>query len=271
MNTGAIAQTGYAQETYWKSQNTQNTQKSQATEKATKTSRVTTGRTYGNPELSDEAKKYYEQLTKKFSNMDFVLVDSAVKDEARANVAQFAGGNRTVVLIDTEKIERMAHDEAYRKQYEGIISSSQVKLDAIKVQLQKSGKSGNVVTYGMELTKQGVTSLFAVLKKSRQDQKARLEKNAEKKAKAKKVEKKKAEKKRAEERKEVKAEEAKDSKRPDEAGKAHSLDDEELVEVHASTVEELMEKIDDFYYEDMSDSIRTPEEEKVGQKFDYAI
>ena len=34
------------------------------------------GKTVGNPKLSEKASKYYEQLKKKFSNMDFVLVSS---------------------------------------------------------------------------------------------------------------------------------------------------------------------------------------------------
>jgi len=36
------------------------------------------GRTVGNPELSDTAKKYYDELKKKYGNYDFILVS---KDE----------------------------------------------------------------------------------------------------------------------------------------------------------------------------------------------
>ena len=32
------------------------------------------GKTIGNPKLSEKAARYYEQLKKKFSNMDFILV-----------------------------------------------------------------------------------------------------------------------------------------------------------------------------------------------------
>ena len=32
------------------------------------------GKTVGNPKLSEKASKYYEQLKRKYSNMDFVLV-----------------------------------------------------------------------------------------------------------------------------------------------------------------------------------------------------
>ena len=56
--------------------------------------------------------------------MDFILVSADKKEEAQANAAQYANANHTVVLIDTDKIEKMAEDEAYRKKYEGIISGA---------------------------------------------------------------------------------------------------------------------------------------------------
>ena len=82
------------------------------------------GRTIGNPELSDKAQKYYEQLQKKNPDMDFILVSSDMKETAKAQAGRYANANRTVVLIDEEKVERMAEDENYRKQYEGIISNA---------------------------------------------------------------------------------------------------------------------------------------------------
>ena len=41
-----------------------------------------------------------------------------MKETAKANAGQYANANKMVVLIDEEKIERMADDESYRKQYE---------------------------------------------------------------------------------------------------------------------------------------------------------
>ena len=35
----------------------------------------------GSPQLSEKAQKYYNQLRKKFSNMDFILVSSVKKEE----------------------------------------------------------------------------------------------------------------------------------------------------------------------------------------------
>ena len=44
------------------------------------------GKTIGNPKLSDEASKYYEQLKKKYSNMDFILVSKDKKEQAKSQV-----------------------------------------------------------------------------------------------------------------------------------------------------------------------------------------
>ena len=87
---------------------TSNTQASDKTN--TKKTKVG-GAVIGTPELSDKAKKYYEQLKKKYSNMDFILVSKDKKAEAQANAGRYANANRMVVLIDTEKIERMARQQ----------------------------------------------------------------------------------------------------------------------------------------------------------------
>ena len=79
-----------------------------------KKTRVATGKTIGKPELSEKAQKYYEQLKKKYGDMDFILVEPKLKEQAEANAAAYASPNKTVVLIDSDKIERMAEDEEYR-------------------------------------------------------------------------------------------------------------------------------------------------------------
>ena len=82
------------------------------------------GRTIGQPELSEKAAKYYEQLKKRYGNYDFILVSRDQKENAKANAAKYANGYKTVVLIDEDKIEQMATDEKFRKQYEGILSGA---------------------------------------------------------------------------------------------------------------------------------------------------
>ena len=135
------------------------------------------GKTIGEPELSEKAQKYYEQLKKKFGNYDFILVSREEKENAKANAAKYANNLKTVVLIDEDKIKKMATDEKYRKQYEGILSGASAQLQQLKASMEKSG--ANVKGYGMQVNDNGTMSLFAVLKKSSADQKARIEKKAE--------------------------------------------------------------------------------------------
>ena len=151
------------------------------------------GKTIGNPKLSEKAARYYEQLKKKFSNMDFILVSEDQKEAAKAQAASYANASRMVVLIDEAKIERMAEDEAYRKQYEGVISGAGSKLLQMKSSLTASG--AQVKGYGMQVNDGGLTSFFAVLKKSSADQKTRIDKQKEKTKSEKKAAEKKAEKK----------------------------------------------------------------------------
>ncbi|MCI8353571.1 MAG: hypothetical protein HFI47_00600 [Lachnospiraceae bacterium] len=208
------------------------------------------GRTIGRPELSEKAEEYYKELKKKFSNMDFILVSKDMKDMARASAASYANPNRLVVLIDEEKLERMVQDESFRKQYEGIIRSAGTKLPQLK---QSLGSNASLVKgFGMEINKKGIASFFAVVDKSLAAQKKRIANKAkEKKANARKEEKKAAKKAQEEKWEEMRA------------GK-----DEDLVTVTASSIEELIQKINDVVYSSMSDYVQTEDERMVGQHFD---
>ena len=99
MNTNTVAQSDYAANAY-----TENVQQT------TKKSAVTNGKTIGDPQLSEKAQKYYEQLKKKFSNMDFILVSADKKEEAQANAAQYANANHTVVPVS------YTHLDVYKRQ-----------------------------------------------------------------------------------------------------------------------------------------------------------
>lgn len=134
------------------------------------------GRTIGQPELSEKAQKYYEQLKKKYGNYDFILVSRDQKENAKANAAQYANSFKTVVLIDEDKIERMATDESYRKQYEGILSGAAAQMQQLKSSIEKSGAS--VKGYGMQVNDGGTLSFFAVLKKSSADRRRESRKKA---------------------------------------------------------------------------------------------
>jgi N-acetylmuramoyl-L-alanine amidase CwlA len=97
------------------------------------------GKQIGSPVLSEEGEKYYEQLKKKFGNMEFILVSKDMKQQAKTMAASFANPYKTVVLIDEEKIEKMATDENFRKQYESIISNAKSGLSKLKSSIEKTG------------------------------------------------------------------------------------------------------------------------------------
>ena len=106
-----------------------------------------------------------------------------------------------VVLIDEEKLEKMATDEAYRKQYEGIIQNATTKLPELKSSLGNNASS--VKGFGMQVDNNGTASFFAVVDRSLAAQKKRIEKNAEKKAEQKKANDKRDAKKAEEEKRKV--------------------------------------------------------------------
>ncbi len=205
------------------------------------------GQTIGNPQLSEKASKYYEQLKKKYSNMNFILVSEDQKENAKANAAGYANSNNMVVLIDEDKIERMASDENYRKQYEGIIANAASGISQLASSLSATGTS--VKGFGMQVNDNGTASYFAVLEKSSAAQKERIEKKA-------------AEKKKNEERLE---------KKRKETGDVDDTDDTETVTVTASSIEELLEKIKNQEQLFLSDTVRTPQEKNVGQNVDFSV
>ena len=201
------------------------------------------GTVIGNAELSDKARDYYDKLKAKFHNMDFFLVSKDMKSQVAANAAAYGNSAKQVVLIDDEKIERMANDESFRKKYEGIIAMSQLKLQEAKNSLASSGAS--VKNFGMSVDSNGNTSFFATLEKSL-DNKALQKKAAEKKTEQKKAEKAR-EKKLAQKKAEKNAEEERASEKK-EAEKAEKNRDEvkvseEYVEIKAASMEEMIDRV----------------------------
>ena len=81
---------------------------------------------------------------------------------------------KMVVLIDEDKIERMAEDENYRKQYEAIIANAASGMSQLGSSIAATGAS--VKGYGMQVNDNGTATYFAVLEKSSAAQKERIEK-----------------------------------------------------------------------------------------------
>lgn len=219
------------------------------------------GKTIGEPKLSEKAQEYYEKLKDKFHNMDFILVSKDQKENAKQHAVSYANANKTVVLIDEEKIERMAADMAYREQYEGIIENAANGFAQMKNKLQGSG--AGVVGYGMEVNDDGTTTLFAVLEKQSAAQmeriaKARAEHRAQAKAEAKKEEKEKFKEK-------LEKSKEKDSIEETEAGSKS-----ERVLLSGNSFEELFNKIDEFIQNLRADSVLTESEKAIGQNIDFS-
>lgn len=217
--------------------------------------------TYGDPKLSETGLKYYNELKKKYGNLNFVLVASDKKQEAEMMKGSFANSSRLTVLIDTDKIEQMATDSAFREKYESILSNATSGMNQMKAQL--GSNAGNVKAYGMTFDKGGTASFFAVIDKSLAAQKKRIEKKAEDKKTQKKEDAQKAAKKEEQER----LEEARAGK-SDGQMKADAKDD---VTITASSMGELMQKLSDYFQDEKMNYIQTPEEKTVGQRFDWTV
>ena len=251
-----------------KTDNNKKTDGTKETDKTAKKSRVS-GRTIGDPVLSDKAKKYYEQLKAKYSNMDFILVSPEQKEEAESKKGMYQSSKELIVLIDSDKIEKMAEDEEYRAKYEGILSNATSQLSQMKDSL--GSKADSVSSFGMTFDDNGNASFFAVVDNSLAAQKERIADKKEAAAEEKKKAQKKTQEKRAEERK---ADRADNNKKMDSADKTNSKEkssDADKVTVSASSWEELLKKIDNVIYESRADSVLTKEEKAVGQSFDYSI
>lgn len=234
-----------------------NQNRADKTQEAEKKSRVY-GRTIGNPELSETAQKYYEELKKKYFNMEFILVSPDKKEEAERNKGMYASSKELLVLIDSDKIERMATDEAYRAKYEAILSGATVQVAQMKQEL--GSNADRVSSIGMSFDDHGNASFFAVIDKSLAKQKERIEK---KRAEAK-DERREAAKEAAEERLEARR---KNAEKSEERWK----NPQDYITVTATSWEELLKKIDALIYEERADAVMTESEKKIGQAIDYSV
>ena len=227
------------------------------------------GSTIGDVKLSDTAKDYYNKLKSKFYNMEFIAVSKDMKAQVQQNAAAYGNASKMVVLIDEEKLERMATDESFRKKYEGIIAMSQSKVTSAKNSLVSSGAS--VKNFGMSVDSNGKESFFATVGKSKELNKKRVEKKAAEKKEQKLKEKKKAEKEAQDER----IQKSRDKKREkaelneDDTEAISGNDDMEYVTIEARSMEELLSKVQSYSYSNASARALTEEERKLGTRLDF--
>ena len=222
-----------------------NETKTQSNESARKTGNY--GKTIGQAKLSKEGAKYYEELKKKFGNLDFILVSKDMKDQAQANAGAFANPDKMVVLIDEDKIEQMATDEKFRAQYEGLIEKAANNLSALKEKMDNSGQSSNILGYGLEVKEDGEIGYFAVLRKSTEAMKEHIEKVTEK---------------HRTERKEA-------AKKAEKEAFEESLKPEDTEVIRADSIEELLQKVEDYNFTDRSNVVKTEQEMQIGQSIDF--
>lgn len=219
------------------------------------------GTVIGDVKLSEKAQKYYETLKAKFYNSDFILVSKDMKSAVQANAAAYGNANKMVVLIDEEKLERMATDESFRKKYEGIIAMGEKQMAQAKGTLTSQGAA--VKNFGINVNADGTTDFFATLEKSS-------------KAQAERIEKKRAEK-REEKIKEAKKEKAKAKKEKLEAKDAENAEnadrikepEKEYVTIKASSMEELISKVSNYAFEASSNNVFTEAERSLGTAIDF--
>lgn len=241
------------------------TKSEDSTETAKKTK--VNGRTVGNSELTEKAAKYYEELKKKYGNLDFILVSKEQKEYAKANASKYSNPNKMVVLIDEEKIERMAEDEKFRSQYESIISQGANGLTQLKSKLANMGL--NVKSCGMNVYDNGATSFFATMDQSFKAQNKTAQQRLAKKKAAKKAEEKKAAKKAEEKKQQEKLEESRAETR-EIREEFYESDGEDEITFTADSIDDLISQIenaDNLFRRD----IRSSYERQVGQRFDSAI
>ena len=227
------------------------------------------GKTVGEPKLSKEAEEYYNQLKTKYGQYDFVLVSSDEKENARANAGKYANNIKTVVLIDEEKIEKMVTDSNYRKQYEGILSGATQQINKIKATAAKNG--ANLKGVVMQVNDDGTASYFAALKKTSDAQKTRIEKQSEEKKADKKAEQKKKEKKLKEKQEIEKLKEKRELEKLKEkkAEKSETENREEVVTLSSDSLDGLLKKIEEYGFNERSNSVLTDSEKQIGQNIDF--
>lgn len=196
--------------------------------------------------LSENAKKLLKELQKNYKNMDFIVADYETDEEAASYLSR--GKNQYSVLLSPEELEKMAADENVKKENLKVLDNAISKLSEIRDQLGDKGK--DISRLGIVIDNNGEISYFAELEKVSERQRERIE-----------------------ERRESKREEAKEAEKkarkdqdPWSAGYAPERDSVKRTTVHASSVEELAEKISSVDWDDIQEEIVS-----AGHRFNFTV
>ena len=221
-------------------------QKDAGTSKATK--KDTTKKTDQNSQvnLSENAKKLLKELQKNYKNMDFIVADYETDEEAASYLSR--GKNQYSVLLSPEELEKMAADENVKKENLKVLDNAVSKLSEIRDRLGDKGK--DISRLGIVIDKNGEISYFAELEKVSERQRERIEERRESK------------------REEAKEAEKKARKEQDlwSVGHGSETDSVKRTTVHASSLEELIEKIGSVDWDDIQEEIAS-----AGHRFNMTV
>lgn len=196
--------------------------------------------------LSEKAKKLLKDLQKTYKNMDFIVADYETDEEAASYLSR--GKNQYSVLLSPDELEKMASDENVKKQNLKVLDNAVSKLNEIRDQLGDKGE--DISRLGIVIDNNGEVSFFAELEKASEKQRERIEENRE----TKREEAKEAEKK------------ARKEQDPWSRSQVPGRDSVKKTTVHASSVEELVEKIGNVNWDDIQEEF-IPD----GHRFNFTV
>ena len=192
-------------------------------------------------QLSDKAKALLQELKKTYNNADIYVAEYETDEEAAEYLSR--GSKDFSVLIDPEELERMAADDEVKKKNLNLLDESLGKLSEMKEELKETGREDEVVTLGVNIGKDGQVSYFAELEKSGERTKEFVDKMLE-------------------DKKEANAEKA------DKVQDKYNFEHSKRATVSANSVEELLEQIKNFNWDNVKEETSIP---MPGKNFDFTI
>lgn len=192
-------------------------------------------------QLSDKAKALLQELKKTYNNADIYVAEYETDEEAAEYLSR--GSKDFSVLIDPEELERMASDDEVKKKNLNLLDESLGKLSEMKEELKETGREDEVVTLGVNIGKDGQVSYFAELEKSGERTKEFVDKMLE-------------------DKKEANAEKA------DKVQDKYNFEHSQRATVSANSVEELLEQIKNFNWDNVKEETSIP---MPGKNFDFTV
>ncbi len=192
-------------------------------------------------QLSDKAKALLQELKKTYNNADIYVAEYETDEEAAEYLSR--GSKDFSVLIDPEELERMAADDEVKKKNLNLLDESLGKLSEMKEELKETDREDEVVTLGVNIGKDGQVSYFAELEKSGERTKEFVDKMLE-------------------DKKEANAEKA------DKVQDKYNFEHSKRATVSANSVEELLEQIKNFNWDNVKEETSIP---MPGKNFDFTV